>query len=439
MASSGHFPLRSSLSDVAQWTGVAAVRPLQALITQPSLVFLCTLAVMLLCPPDVQFYALDRIAFVLLAFVVLLRALLLQQPLPAAGLVTWPMLGLLLLAFAGVVGQPYEAQTWSVFAAKWVVPFVLYHLAGLAFEDDVSRRRFETFALITLAYLSFTAIAFLLGLKEFVFPRFILDESVGIHADRARGPFLQAVANGVTLNLLGLMALDAYRRRRLRGALGLAFLATLPLAILATRTRAVWLSFAGSILLLLLRSSSACMRRVCLGLVLAGATGLLLAMSFGNTSALSDRLAEQGPLDYRVSVYDAGRQMFLEKPLVGWGASQVQPELAKRISGFRVEAFFFHNTYLEIAVEHGLLGLGLYLWMVIDLFRIGRRRPSDWSRAFPDRAFRSLWPIMVLVYLVNASFVGMNYQFVNGFLFTLAGILAAQNRRSELQGDVLPN
>jgi hypothetical protein len=32
------------------------------------------------------------------------------------------------------------------------------------------------------------------------------------------------------------------------------------------------------------------------------------------------------------------------------------------------------------------------------------------------------------VYLLNASFVVMNYQFVNGFLFTLAGLLTAQNR-----------
>jgi len=36
----------------------------------------------------------------------------------------------------------------------------------------------------------------------------------------------------------------------------------------------------------------------------------------------------------------------------------------------------------------------------------------------------------VAVYLLNGSFVVMNYQFVNGLLFTIAGILAAQNRRA---------
>lgn len=34
-----------------------------------------------------------------------------------------------------------------------------------------------------------------------------------------------------------------------------------------------------------------------------------------------------------------------------------------------------------------------------------------------------------MVYVVNSMFVVMNYQFVNGFLFTMAGMLAAQNRK----------
>jgi hypothetical protein len=49
---------------------------------------------------------------------------------------------------------------------------------------------------------------------------------------------------------------------------------------------------------------------------------------------------------------------------------------------------------------------------------------------FLDEQFRALWPLLLGVYLLNASFVVMNYQFVNGFLFTLAGLLVAQNRRS---------
>jgi hypothetical protein len=76
-----------------------------------------------------------------------------------------------------------------------------------------------------------------------------------------------------------------------------------------------------------------------------------------------------------------------------------------------------------------VLGLGLYCWLAIDLFRVGRKRAVV-GNSFLDQEFRSVWPIFVLVFLVNGSFVVMNYQFVNGFLFSIAGMLAAQNRQS---------
>jgi hypothetical protein len=47
-----------------------------------------------------------------------------------------------------------------------------------------------------------------------------------------------------------------------------------------------------------------------------------------------------------------------------------------------------------------------------------------------------LWPILLAVYWVNAGLVVMNYQFVNGLLFTLAGMLAAQQRRASQERSV---
>jgi O-antigen ligase len=151
-----------------------------------------------------------------------------------------------------------------------------------------------------------------------------------------------------------------------------------------------------------------------------------------NTS-LGDRLEERGPVMFRMAIYQAGWEMFLKKPITGWGATDMQTELSKRISGFHQEEFFFHNTYLEIVVQYGLVGLALYFWIVIDLFKLGR---SVGGPAFPgdggflDQQFRSLWPLLLGVFLLNGSFVVMNYQFVNGYLFTIAGLLAAQNRRA---------
>jgi O-antigen ligase len=304
-------------------------------------------------------------------------------------------------------------------------------LTDFSFNNPGSMEHYGQIILL----LGLTSILFMAGAKEFVFPRFILDEGLGIHADRARGPFLQAVANGVALNLLGLIALDSFRRLRLRGLLAAALLIGLPLAIMATKTRAVWLSFAASIVAIPLFSPNRRLRRGCLFITLCAAWALLAIYSFtDHHRSLTERLEENGPVKFRMAVYEAGWEMFLKKPLSGWGATAMQTELSRRISEFRQERYFFHNTYLEILVQYGVLGLGLYLWVIVDLFRVGRRRRSDCSPdgSFLDEDFRSLWPLIVLVYLVNASFVVMNYQFVNGLLFALAGVLNAQNRREEL-------
>jgi len=406
---------------------------LHGLIVAPSLLFLTTLAFMLFHPPDFNFHSIDRVAFGLLIFVVLLRACVLRDPLQLHSFVTFPMLALMLLALCGIVSQPSDVETWSLFAAKWLVPFTLYQLAAYIFDHERSLLRFETFSLIVLAYLSLTAIFFMVDAKQLIFPRYILDESLGYHADRARGPFLQAVANGVTLNLLGLIALNSFRRKRLRGLLALLFLIALPVAIVATKTRAVWLSFALSILVLLFFSPSRRLRRACLCFVVGGIVGLASIVAFADhNTSLGDRLEERGPVMFRMAVYHAGWEMFLQKPFTGWGAADMQVELSKRISDFRQEQFFFHNTYLEILVQYGLVGLLLYLWVVVDLFKLGRKQNEPRSRMdsdFLDPQFRKLWPVLLCVYLLNGSFVVMNYQFVNGFMFTIAGLLLAQNRR----------
>jgi len=408
----------------------AAFRPLHALLTFPALLFMATLMAMLFRPPDLHLLYLDRIALVLLIFIALLRILFLRVRLHA-GLVTWPLLGLFLVALASLLREPFEAENWSVFAAKWLVPFVLFQIAAIAFDDPIWQRRFELFALILLGYLTVTAIFFLLGIKELIFPPFILDENLGIHADRARGPFLQAAANGVSLNLLGLIALDSYRRRRLGGALALLFALGLPVAILATKTRAVWLSFAASGAALMF-SSSARIRQACFFFLAAGGAGLFWVLIFqANSRALWDRLQERSPVEFRLSVYRAGWEMFRERPLLGWGAAQMQVQLTRRVTDFHQQEFFFHNTYLEVAVQHGVFGLALYLWIILDLFRLGlARRPAVAADGnFLDLQFRVLWPVLLGVYLLNACFVVMNYQFVNGLIFTLAGMLSAQNER----------
>src|SRR5438552_11873880 len=188
-------------------------------------------------------------------------------------------------------------------------------------------RRFEIFSLVVLAYLCVIAILFLLDARALIFPGYIVDENLGIHADRARGPFLQAVANGMTINMLALVALDSFRRQRLRGVLAMSFFFAVPIAVLATKTRAVWLAFAGSVIVMMF-SSNKRVRYACLGLIVAAALAICTTITFGSPgNSIADRFEEQSPVEFRVAMYRAGWEMFLEKPVFGWGIRDMQPEL----------------------------------------------------------------------------------------------------------------
>jgi len=431
---------------------------LRALMAAPSLLFLAALTAMLLRHPDVAFYEIDRVAFILLVVGVVGSAVVLRQPLFVAERATWPMVGLTLLALVSVMGRPFDNETWCLLAAKYIVPFTLFHLARLVFQGEVRFRQFEVFVVIVLAYLSFTAIAFMVGANSLIFPQFILDESLGHHADRARGPLLQAVANGVSLNLLGLLALHAYRRGSVRGIKMVGLLASVPFAILATMTRAVWLSFAGTVVALVVfknrhlpapqfptpkipkahlpkgrLSMNRALLSACLGLVVMAGVGLGVALSPAQSDgALSERLEERGPVEYREAVYAGGWDMFLQRPLMGWGFNRMPTELPRHVTGYKEKVLYPHNTYLELLVEHGAVGLGLYLWLMWEMWRLGRGAiPREEKGGFLDRDFHRLWPILLGVYWVNAAMVVMSYQFVNGLLFTMAGMLAAQRRRAE--------
>lgn len=404
-----------------QVTGLL-LRPLHLGLAFPSILYVAAMTVFLFRPPDIFSYYADRIAFGIVVFCVVLRALALREKVPFFARLSLPMLCLTALAVIRALREPFNPQTWSIVASKFIVPFVLFHVAVLVFRDVAPRKHLEIFVVLALAYLVFTAIAFLADARSLIFPRFILDEGLGFHVDRARGPFLQAVANGVSLNLLGILVIAlSHERKWFVQALWLV----LPVAILATMTRAVWISFVVSTAVLGYRLVARRVLALCTILVVAGLLGGL-AISFSSHSlkaALWDRTGERGPVEARLAVYDAGWAMFRERPVSGWPAGGMYAELARRMEGYHLRTFYVHNTYLALLVEFGIPGLALYALLFFNLFRLTWRRRA--GEAAVVASVRKVWPILLSVYLFNAFFVDMAYQFVIGLMFTVAGMLCA--------------
>jgi O-antigen ligase len=119
--------------------------------------------------------------------------------------------------------------------------------------------------------------------------------------------------------------------------------------------------------------------------------------------------------------------MIWEKPWLGWGQNRMPAEIAKRMSDYRPDSYCAHSSYLEILIEQGFVGLALYIWMIAGLLRLGAPRANDtFGIKAIDSDFRRLWVVMLGVYLLNGAFVVVNYQFINAFLFTVGGIVAAK-------------
>jgi O-antigen ligase len=398
------------------------LRPLHLGLAFPSILYVAAMTVFLFRPPDLFSYYADRIAFGVLVFFVALRTMALRDKIPFFAGLSLPMLGLLALAVLRALREPFDAQNWSIIASKYIVPFALFHIAVLVFRGASQRRHFEVFVVCALAYLVFIAIAFLVDARSLIFPRFILDESLGFHPDRARGPFLQAVANGVSLNILGILVIVLPQKGKTVARL--LWLA-LPLAVLATMTRAVWISFAVSTIVLGFLLVERRVLAVCALLAVAGLVGGL-ALGFSDHSlktALWDRTGERGPVEARLAVYEAGWSMFQERPFTGWAASGMYTELARRMEGYHLRTFYVHNTCLALLVEFGVPGLALYGILFFNLFRLCLLGPPGESRSVAS--LRKVWPILLTVYLFNAFFVDMAYQFVIGLMFTIAGMLCA--------------
>jgi hypothetical protein len=157
------------VSGQGEAVAVLPLKVLHAFLNAPALAFLLTLTAMLLRPPDLKVLPSDRVALLLLVLILAGRLLLRCEALQVHA-ATWPLLALLGLGLWGAMSQPYDPQAWSLLAAKWGVPFVMFHAAGMVFKEDRQLRLLETFLLAVLTYLSAISVLFLIGATDLIIP-----------------------------------------------------------------------------------------------------------------------------------------------------------------------------------------------------------------------------------------------------------------------------
>lgn len=312
-----------------------------------------------------------------------------------------------------------------------LVGFIAFAVAPVAFAGSRQRNILLGVLVVTGGYLGLTSLFETIGANVLVVPKYILDPNIGFHPDRARGPFIEAEANGLALfacAVAGVVAWFTYQRFAARAA-ALTVAVLCAGGCLFTLSRAIWIGSVAGVLITMLAFHE--LRRHVVPILIAGALVATGAFAFipGLYSKAQRRETSELPVWARATTNGAALRMVKAKPLLGWGWSRYKPEAlpyfwqAGNTPLWGTDAGV-HNVVLLNAVELGLVGA--VIWLVAVLMAIGgaivRRGPPML------RPWRMGLLAIAIQFAVVLNLTPLVQVFPNVLLFLWAGLVMGRQR-----------
>lgn len=345
--------------------------------------------------------------------------------------VHWLLLAASLYALvsAVVVGTVGDQEVIFELTDKYgFIPFLLFCAAPVAFASERQRGLLLTGMVALGAYLGLMAVLQGIGADALVFPKYIIDPSIGIHQDRARGPFLEAGANGHALFVCAVacaVAAGSWKRKEWRlTAAGVGALCVV--GVVFTLTRQVWLAAAVASAITLVVVPS--LRRYLVPAGVCSVVGVLGLLAFvpGLSGQADERFGNQRAVWDRLNSDHAALNMLAERPLTGFGWSAFEESSEKYYS--LAESYPLtqidevHSVFLSNLAELGLIGTSLWLAALLAGFGGAIRRrgpPADLE------LWRAGFLAVAISWLVVANFTPFSYAFSNYAVWLWAGVLFA--------------
>jgi O-antigen ligase len=341
-------------------------------------------------------------------------------------------------AFTFALVSMVAVQTTSDHAAVFglidqfgLFPFLVFAIAPTVFRTERARRILLGTLIASGAYLSLTALFEKLNVHALIWPDYIINPWVGLHFGRSRGPFAEAVANGLALYACAVAAGIAFMiwRRPAHKAFAAALCALCLVGVELTVTRAVWLgAIVGTAMVIVVARP---LRRFIVPAVAGGICIVLgaLALIPGLAAQAHNRQRDQSPVWERRNSNAAALRMIEARPLVGvgWYRHNASAEPFFRMNpGFPLsgERAGMHNVFLTYAVDLGIVGFGLWLLAAVLAFGGAMR-----GRAPPGlRPWRIGLGAVVACYIVSGVAGPLAYVYPTLLAWTWAGV--AYGRRS---------
>ena len=321
----------------------------------------------------------------------------------------WP-LGVPIMAFAGwslLAASLSDAPADSLRASHTLIGLGTLWVVLHAIDDAGRARWFATALFVALAMVAAASIVQVstcggerLTAKAAGLPR-ILSSFFG-KCHRAHGFYSIYMTLGGVLAMVLALTLPRLAHLRHRGAGAAAWLVS-ALGFALTLVRGAWVGFgvAVAVLACTLRRQIATFIGVLLVAAAALAIPGVLARALSFVDATDPTACE------RVAMMSAGATLLREHPLAGIGPGQVKrvyPQYAPSYA-VRRHTSHLHNTPLQIAVERGIIGLGLWLWIFAAFFarvvKTWKQLPVD---AGQDRALVAGCAAAIVAFIVGGLF-----------------------------------
>lgn len=336
--------------------------------------------------------------------------------------------------------SPDFISPWFVFITGYLFPFIIFVFA----KNYIVNEKDVLVILHTLfyfgIYLCITAFLEFFDLKQFVFPRYIADPDVGIHWDRARGPFLNAPYNGVGIMIGFISGLHLLQKKTdfssffYQSALLLFF----PAAFF-TLTRAVYLMMLVTVIIFLgwYKTSFPKWKLISLPLAIALIIGVANSPRLLSTERREGGVYQVVEVDIRFALLERSAVLFLESPFTGVGLAQFMPASMFKYRGpipavAETSTPIQHNHLLGIATELGIPGILAYLTIIILILR----RLKQLAGKLPETGIMgnnlrivifSIWCVYLIQNLFAEPSTGL---FVNAVPFLFAGLADGLYTRS---------
>jgi O-antigen ligase len=353
------------------------------------------------------------------------------------GLTAVAILLLLLISLThliALVGIEWYWLTW--FSRMFGIPLTMFVLLRRAALSPREVRALLFIVAVLGLYLATITLLEVLGLYGLILPPWIADPNFNAiyGSSRVGGLAMQAEWNALLISLSVCVVLLRLTTEPIRIRIGWTGVSALCLvAIYFCYTRAAYLGLlAAGIPLLWHRSSAAGLtlkRRI---LFLAGALGFLALVLVFPSQMLSGRVSDTGNVFFRLNVWAASLGMLKAHPVFGVGFGQFSNQLLPYLSdlgwipalGEYQGGTLAHNTFISVAAENGLVGLGLYTFIVGGVYLAARDSAgSAWGQA------GRLWvAAFTLVYFVNVQFITAHALVPNVIYFGIMGTLAGMRK-----------